>query len=166
LPAEIGTRRRAHRGAAARGRDHRDRRAAQRGKIDAAHALARRDVAIVSPFAGTTRDIIELHIDLGGYPVTLIDTAGLRESSDAVEQIGVFRAREKAKAADLFCGLRSYRARAARRARQRSLAGLHEMRSLVSRSKVKLDQGVWISAETGKISMCSSSGWKISRARR
>jgi tRNA modification GTPase len=75
------------------------------GKSTLLNALARRDVAIVSPFAGTTRDIIELHIDLGGCPVTLVDTAGLRESADAVEQIGVFRAREKAKAADLILWL-------------------------------------------------------------
>jgi tRNA modification GTPase len=75
------------------------------GKSTLLNALARRDVAIVSPFAGTTRDIIELHIDLGGCPVTLIDTAGLRESADAVEQIGVFRAREKATSADLILWL-------------------------------------------------------------
>jgi tRNA modification GTPase len=75
------------------------------GKSTLLNALARRDVAIVSPFAGTTRDIIEVHLDLGGCPVTLIDTAGLRESSDAVEKIGIFRARDKAKAADLVLWL-------------------------------------------------------------
>jgi tRNA modification GTPase len=75
------------------------------GKSTLLNALARRDVAIVSPFAGTTRDIIEIHFDLGGCPVTLIDTAGLRESSDTVEQIGVARARDKAKSADLILWL-------------------------------------------------------------
>lgn len=75
------------------------------GKSTLLNVLARRDVAIVSPFAGTTRDIIEIHLDLGGCPVSLIDTAGLRESTDAVEQIGVFRAREKAKSADLILWL-------------------------------------------------------------
>jgi tRNA modification GTPase len=75
------------------------------GKSTLLNALARRDVAIVSPFAGTTRDIIELHFDLGGCPVTLIDTAGMRESSDAVEQIGVARARDKAKSANLILWL-------------------------------------------------------------
>ena len=75
------------------------------GKSTLLNALARRDVAIVSPFAGTTRDIIEVHLDLGGCPVTLIDTAGLRESVDAIEQIGVARARDKAKAADLILWL-------------------------------------------------------------
>jgi tRNA modification GTPase len=75
------------------------------GKSTLLNALARRDVAIVSPFAGTTRDIIEVHLDLGGCPVTLIDTAGLRESFDAVEDIGIFRARDKAKSADLVLWL-------------------------------------------------------------
>ena len=51
--------------------------------------------------AGTTRDVIEVHLDLGGYPVTLLDTAGVRESEDPVEQEGVRRARERAAAADL-----------------------------------------------------------------
>ncbi len=75
------------------------------GKSTLLNALARRDVAIVSPFAGTTRDIIEVHYDLGGCPVSLIDTAGLRESADAVEEMGICRAREKAKAADLVLWL-------------------------------------------------------------
>ena len=63
--------------------------------------LARREVAIVSPHAGTTRDIIEVHLDLDGYPVTLIDTAGIRETDDPVEQEGVRRARARAADADL-----------------------------------------------------------------
>jgi tRNA modification GTPase len=46
----------------------------------------------VSPYAGTTRDVIEVHLDLGGYPVTLLDTAGIRESDEPVEQEGVRRA--------------------------------------------------------------------------
>jgi tRNA modification GTPase len=75
------------------------------GKSTLLNALTRRDVAIVSPLAGTTRDSLEVHLDLGGCPVTLIDTAGLRESADALEQIGVARALEKAKAADLVLWL-------------------------------------------------------------
>jgi tRNA modification GTPase len=63
--------------------------------------LAKRSVAIVSPYAGTTRDVIEVHLDLGGYPVTVLDTAGLRDTNDPVEQEGVRRARERAETADL-----------------------------------------------------------------
>jgi tRNA modification GTPase len=71
------------------------------GKSSLLNRLARREAAIVSPYAGTTRDVIEVHLDLGGYPVTLLDTAGVRESHDPVEQEGVRRARQRAEAADL-----------------------------------------------------------------
>ncbi len=71
------------------------------GKSTLFNRLARRDVAIVSPYAGTTRDVIEVHLDLDGYPVTLLDTAGIRDSVEPVEQEGVRRARERAAAADL-----------------------------------------------------------------
>jgi tRNA modification GTPase len=71
------------------------------GKSSLLNRLARREAAIVSPHAGTTRDVIEVHLDLGGYPVTLLDTAGVRESDDPVEQEGVRRAQARAEAADL-----------------------------------------------------------------
>jgi tRNA modification GTPase len=71
------------------------------GKSTLLNRLARREAAIVSPHAGTTRDVIEVHLDLDGYPVTLLDTAGIRESDNPVEQEGVRRARERAAAADL-----------------------------------------------------------------
>jgi tRNA modification GTPase len=71
------------------------------GKSTLLNRLARRDAAIVSPYAGTTRDVIEVHLNLDGYPVTLLDTAGIRESSEPVEQEGMRRARERAAAADL-----------------------------------------------------------------
>ena len=71
------------------------------GKSTLMNALARREVAIVSPHAGTTRDVIEVHLDLVGYPVTVIDTAGIRETDDPVEQEGVRRARARAAEADL-----------------------------------------------------------------
>ena len=67
--------------------------------------LARREVAIVSPHAGTTRDIIEVQLDLDGYPVTVIDTAGIRATEDPVEQEGVRRARARAAEADLVLWL-------------------------------------------------------------
>jgi len=71
------------------------------GKSSLLNAIAKREVAIVSPYAGTTRDVIEVHLDLHGFPVTLLDTAGIRESDDPVEQEGVRRARARAAAADL-----------------------------------------------------------------
>jgi len=71
------------------------------GKSTLMNQLARREVAIVSPHAGTTRDVIEVQLDLDGYPVTVIDTAGIRETDDPVEQEGVRRARARAQEADL-----------------------------------------------------------------
>ena len=75
------------------------------GKSTLINQLARRDVAIVSPHAGTTRDVIEVQLDLDGYPVTVIDTAGIRETDDPVEQEGVRRARARAAEADLVLWL-------------------------------------------------------------
>ena len=66
------------------------------GKSSLLNRLARREAAIVSPYPGTTRDVIEVHLDLGGYPVTLVDTAGVRASDDPVEQEGVRRAQARA----------------------------------------------------------------------
>jgi tRNA modification GTPase len=71
------------------------------GKSSLLNRIARREAAIVSPIAGTTRDVIEVHLDLDGYPVTVLDMAGIRLSDDPIEQEGVRRALERAKAADL-----------------------------------------------------------------
>ncbi len=71
------------------------------GKSSLLNALAGREAAIVSPVPGTTRDMIDVHVDVGGVPVTLVDTAGLRETSDPVEIEGVRRARARAASADL-----------------------------------------------------------------
>jgi tRNA modification GTPase len=71
------------------------------GKSTLLNRLARREAAIVSPYPGTTRDVIEVNLDLAGYPVTFLDTAGIRDSDDPVEQEGVRRARARAAAADL-----------------------------------------------------------------
>jgi tRNA modification GTPase len=75
------------------------------GKSTLMNQLARREVAIVSPHVGTTRDVIEVQLDLDGYPVTVIDTAGIRETDDPVEQEGVRRARARAEEADLVLWL-------------------------------------------------------------
>ncbi|WP_339768962.1 tRNA uridine-5-carboxymethylaminomethyl(34) synthesis GTPase MnmE [uncultured Pseudosulfitobacter sp.] len=71
------------------------------GKSTLLNALAGRDAAITSEFAGTTRDVIEVRMDLDGLPVTFLDTAGLRDSDDHVEAIGIERAIARAKTADL-----------------------------------------------------------------
>ncbi len=77
------------------------------GKSTLLNALAGRDAAITSEFAGTTRDVIEVRMDIGGLAVTLLDTAGLRKTADPVEQIGIERALERAKSADLRVFLES-----------------------------------------------------------
>jgi tRNA modification GTPase len=71
------------------------------GKSSLLNALVGRDAAIVSARAGTTRDVVEVRLDLAGIPVTLADTAGLREAGDEIEQEGILRARRRAEEADL-----------------------------------------------------------------
>ena len=71
------------------------------GKSSLLNLLAGRDAAIVSATAGTTRDVIEVALDLAGYPILLADTAGLREGAEEIEREGVRRARERADAADI-----------------------------------------------------------------
>ena len=71
------------------------------GKSSFVNWLTKRDIAITSEKAGTTRDIVEAHLDLGGYPVTVADTAGMRDSEDTIEQEGIRRARGWAESADL-----------------------------------------------------------------
>jgi len=71
------------------------------GKSSLMNALAQRDAAIVSDIAGTTRDVVEVHLNLSGYPLLVADTAGLRETADELEQEGVRRARDWADMADI-----------------------------------------------------------------
>jgi tRNA modification GTPase len=97
------------------------------GKSTLINLLARREVAIVSPYAGTTRDVIEAHLDLDGYPVTVIDTAGIRDTDDAIEQEGVRRARLRAAESDLVLWVTD---------------GEHE--SSVSEVKTSADAAVWM----------------------
>ncbi len=76
------------------------------GKSTLLNRLAGRDAAITSHVAGTTRDVIEVQMDLGGLPVTLLDTAGIRQTTDIIEEIGVERALKRAKLADMRVFLR------------------------------------------------------------
>jgi tRNA modification GTPase len=71
------------------------------GKSSLLNRIARRDAAIISPIAGTTRDVIEVAIDLGGFPVVLADTAGLRDSDDVIEKEGKRRAVQRAAEAEI-----------------------------------------------------------------
>ncbi|MGL4323663.1 MAG: tRNA uridine-5-carboxymethylaminomethyl(34) synthesis GTPase MnmE [Beijerinckiaceae bacterium] len=80
------------------------------GKSTLMNVLAQREVAIVSPMPGTTRDVIEIHLDVDGWPVTLIDTAGIRDSSDPIENEGIARTRLRAEQADLLLWLMAYTA--------------------------------------------------------
>ena len=120
------------------------------GKSSLLNALAGRDVAIVSARAGTTRDVIEVHLDLAGCPVILADTAGLRETDDEIEAEGVRRARARAAAADLMVAL--FDATTAPDDATRALVGPE---TIVVRSKADLGAplggigGLPVSARTG-----------------
>ena len=75
------------------------------GKSRLFNRLAQRDAAIVSECPGTTRDRLEVHLDIGGWPVTIIDTAGLRDTEETVERLGIERSREAIGSADLVLHL-------------------------------------------------------------
>ncbi len=75
------------------------------GKSSLVNALTKRDIAIVSSTPGTTRDTLEAHLNVGGYPVILVDTAGLRDTADAIEIEGIKRAKSRGKAADIQLAL-------------------------------------------------------------
>jgi tRNA modification GTPase len=112
------------------------------GKSSLMNALAGRDVAITAASAGTTRDVIEVALDLGGYPIVLADTAGLRGSPDAVEAEGVRRARARAAGADLKVVVVD----ATRPTEAAAVAGLIDAAALVIANKIDLrpsDEGAW-----------------------
>ena len=116
------------------------------GKSTLMNQLARREVAIVSPHAGTTRDVIEVQLDLDGYPVTVIDTAGIRETDDPVEQEGVRRARARAAEADLVLWLADARCDGCSHARARAPVWM-------VRNKIDLDGRSKLPADRGRSSM-------------
>ena len=71
------------------------------GKTTLLNALAGREAAITSQYAGTTRDVVEVQMDLNGLPVVIVDTAGIRETNDPIEKLGIERAVKRAQQADL-----------------------------------------------------------------
>jgi tRNA modification GTPase len=111
------------------------------GKSTLLNRLAGRDAAITSDFAGTTRDVIEVRMDLAGLPVTMLDTAGLRETQDPVEGLGVARAIDRAAQADLRVWLKA----------SDDEMPVVEMdpEDIVVRSKVDLQGGSGVSGLTG-----------------
>jgi tRNA modification GTPase len=110
------------------------------GKSTLLNRLAQREAAIVSELAGTTRDVIELSMDIGGYAVTLYDTAGIRETQDAIEQQGVRRTFEQAERADILLYLfdpETWRSALASRPEWLKMPGLDQ---LVMYAVNKMDQ--------------------------
>jgi len=125
------------------------------GKSSLLNALAGDEVAIVTPIAGTTRDTVKSRISLKGLPVEIIDTAGLRDTSDAVEAIGIERTRAAIRDADLALLLIDSTQREVPPALLAELPAT--LPRLVVRNKIDLttdapradDEGVWLSAKTG-----------------
>jgi tRNA modification GTPase len=107
------------------------------GKSSLLNLLAQRDAAIVSSRAGTTRDVVEVRMDLGGYPVILADTAGLRDSTDSIEAEGVRRAHAQAGLSDLKLVVFDSAARNGRRVGAK-IAGLIDSDTIVVRNKIDL----------------------------
>jgi tRNA modification GTPase len=134
------------------------------GKSSLVNALNQRDVAIISAMAGTTRDVIETHLDLGGYPVILADTAGLRTiedndpdksqtvSHDSIENEGIRRAKTRAQEADLKILLYDMTT-----AKDQATRALEDDQALIVYNKIDLyrgdvlpQDGIGISARTGQ----------------
>ena len=116
------------------------------GKSSLVNALAQRDVAIVSDTPGTTRDVLEVRLNLKGYPVILSDTAGLREGGDSIEQEGIRRARARADAADLRLLVLDGSAKD----RPKGLSGDIEIWSKADLQKEGREGRLWVSARSGE----------------
>lgn len=112
------------------------------GKSTLLNHIAKREVALVSDIAGTTRDVLELRTDLRGLPVTFLDTAGIRESDDAVETMGVARALQRAQDADL----RIHLSESGQSAGAASAQDIH----VRSKSDLSNGPGYSVSAHTGE----------------
>lgn len=129
------------------------------GKSSLLNALARRDAAIVSPEAGTTRDVIEVRLDLDGYPVIVSDTAGIREAGDDIEREGIRRTLARGREADLVLWVRDVTAPAGEVARELREAGAA---IILVDNKVDLVPGEPVAAagfgETLRVSASSGAG--------
>ncbi len=113
------------------------------GKSTLLNRLAGREAAITSDIAGTTRDVIEVRMDLDGLPVTFLDTAGLRESDDVVEGIGIERGKQRAEQADLRIHLLTLGERPQLSVQTNDLV-------VYAKSDLKIGEGFSISAKTGQ----------------
>ena len=121
------------------------------GKSTFLNALAGRDVAIVSPFAGTTRDAIEVRLDLGDLPVTLVDTAGIRASADVIEAMGISKSLSVVASADLVVWLEAPDAIAEPDAFIPSDAPLMRiMNKSDLEQRAHSDGTVWVSSQSGE----------------
>jgi len=121
------------------------------GKSTLLNALARRDVAIVSEHAGTTRDVLEVKLDIDGYAVILSDTAGLRDTDDPVERMGIERARLSASRADLLLLLED----AENGAPVVELSGIPLIRV---RTKCDEKRGPIVACDSGAVNISSKTG--------
>ena len=125
------------------------------GKSSIINALAREDVAIVTPIAGTTRDLVRASVVIAGVPVHLTDTAGIRETTDTIETIGVERARAAARKSDLVLVVSDTTASLASLPPEACGRWVHVhnkidlMRDSPRRQTVGSDEHVWISATQG-----------------
>jgi tRNA modification GTPase len=120
------------------------------GKSTLINALARREAAIVSSMPGTTRDAIEVHLDLNGIPLTIIDTAGLRASDDPIEAIGMARTKARAGEADLVLWLSEASAPVPPDVKTRAkIWSIYTKWDLVSGASCTSKDHLWISAQTG-----------------
>lgn len=119
------------------------------GKSSLLNMLAGREAAITSPVPGTTRDVVELRYDLDGYPVVFLDMAGLRNTDDPVERIGVARARERAAAAEMRIALAAPDAPLGDLAEGLLREGDLQVRSKADLGPGALPEGLVVSAKSG-----------------
>ena len=121
------------------------------GKSSLMNRLAQRDVAIVSSTAGTTRDIIEVRLDINGYPVIIADTAGLRDTDEEIEAEGVRRAKARAEEADLILWLSdALKKKNEKEIKNIPLEKIFCIMNKADQAEPQNDDNIWISAKTGQ----------------